>query len=329
MNMLETYFGVPNSFGVTFAALGGDFTATIGAAPATIKLPRVKWSGDDDHRRADLTSPAWSHIPTDHDWSKALDTHWPWGSPSSYSTKDPSQSTAWVTHFGVTAECADGPEAAQQTATALLDALDDWWRAVCDWIEVLTGQIHGAPSETLYLGDHHPAWTTVGGASQRLYSRSPAVVTVFSETGPGAPIALTPELFQVALDGAPASPPPTEWLLIRDGRLALKVGSTRQAVIDAGTATELAITKLLQDRLTGTPGDIVQALLDGHRMLAKRIALLKRLGGTIPAGCQSGLVDPRNRATHDGTNPPGSDAREALRIANEFVEAAYPLASYR
>jgi hypothetical protein len=132
-----------------------------------------------------------------------------------------------------------------------------------------------------------------------------------------------------ALDRAPGGPPPTEWLLIRDGRLALRIGLTRRAVIEASTATELAITKLRQHRLTATPGDVVHTLLDGHRMLGKRTALLKRRGGTIPTGCQPGLIDPRNKATHRGTNPPNNDAREALRIASEFVETAYSLTSYR
>lgn len=330
MPVLETYFESPHHFGVAFNALGRNYDTTINGFPVTISLPSVRWSGDEGQIRADLDSPLWEHVPDDHDWSKTLDTHWPWGSVSTYRTDDRETGSAWVSHFRVSTNCTDGPDAAQSAANSMLDALDDWWPSVCDWIEVLTRQVHGVPRATVVLGDSHPVWTEIHGTRRRLFSRSPQVVNVVHLTGTGGPDALTPSLFQSALDQAMIAPPPTEWLLVRDGHIALETGATRRAVIDAGTASELAVTKLIQDQLAASPEDIIQAMLEGYRMLSNRIKLLRKFAGaaSIPNNVSSVLVEPRNRATHQGANPSAAEAGEALRIAAELVEAAYPLVTY-
>lgn len=329
MPVLETYFESPHRFGVAFSALGGHYDTTIGGLPVTVSLPKVRWAEPDgDWIRADLVSPEWTNVPEDHPWHKTLRTSWPWGSPSSYHGKERTGS-AWVSHFRVSTQCSDDADEAQVVATTLLDSLDDWWPAVCEWIEVLTGQAHGIPSKTVVLGDHHPAWTAVQGIERRLFSTSPQVAEIVHLTGDAD--AIEPDLFQAALDRAVVGPPPTEWLLIRDGRVAHHSGSNRRAVIDAGTATELALTKIIEDHLVGTPAIVIEQLLAGHRMLSNRLKLVKKLGAgsSVPSETHKGLVEPRNVATHQGSNLTAMEAREALRIAAIIVDAAYPLASFR
>ena len=74
---------------------------------------------------------------------------------------------------------------------------------------------------------------------------------------------------------------------------------------------------------------MIEQLLEGHRMLSRRTALLKKLGGNLPAGTKGKLVDPPNRATNDGANPQAKQSFDALIIAVEIVEVAYQLAPCR
>jgi hypothetical protein len=64
-------------------------------------------------------------------------------------------------------------------------------------------------------------------------------------------------------------------------------------------------------------------------MLGKRLQLWEKSGGNPPANTQKRLIDPRNAATHEGANPTPNESYDALLIAAEIVEAAYPLASFQ
>lgn len=323
VTLLETYFELPHRVGVTIDSLGRDYSAQVDGMAVTIRLPRIEPS----ETLPSLVAPDFANVFADDGFSSEVLANLHWGIESVHDSHDKSLGTAWISAVGLTTECEAGD--GQAAANRLTDAMDDWWPSVCDWIEVLTRQVHAAPSKTLILGPHHPIWAKTDREVKRLYRQSPLSVTFHRDDSPDAPVALTVDLLEAALTRTAAGPPPTEWLLIRDGRLAHQSGSRRLAVIDAGTAVELAITKLLRDQLQAVPEDVFEQLLDGHRMLGRRAALLKKFGGTLPADTQAKLVDPRNRATHNGANPPAKESYDALHIAAEIVEAAYPLASYR
>jgi hypothetical protein len=252
-----------------------------------------------------------------------------WGIESAHNLEDKTLGTAWVSTVGLTTECEAGGE--QAAADKLTDAMDDWWPSVCDWIEVLTRHVHAVPSKTLILGPHHPIWAQTDGEVKRLYRQSPLSVTIHRNDGPDAPIALTVDLLEAALARAAEGPPPTEWLLIRESRLAHQSGSRRCAVIDAGTAVELAITKLLREQLHAVPEDVFEQLLEGHRMLGRRAALLKKFGGTLPADTTAKLGEPvpakptmgptrqpRSRTTHSTSPPRSSKPRTRSRSTDRF-----------
>lgn len=321
MTLLETYFELPHSVGVTADILGGDYPVKVDGMAVTIRFPRMEKS----RNWPLLVAPEFVNVFDDDGLSKVLDDL-QWGAEATR-FQDNEPPTAWVSAVGLTTECEAGDE--QAAADRLTDLMDAWWPSVCDWIEVLARQVHDALGNTLVLGPHHPIWAKPAGKVKRLYRQSPIDITIDLNDGPDAQLVLTVELLKVALARAAEGPPPTEWILIRDGRRAHRSGSTRRAVIDFGTAVELALTKLLRDRLPELEEDVFEELLAGHRMLGARTALLKRLGGTLPEGTQKKLVDPRNRATHTGANPPPTESYGARLIAVKIVEAAYPLASFQ
>ncbi len=81
-------------------------------------------------------------------------------------------------------------------------------------------------------------------------------------------------------------PPPAEWALIRDARLLLNAGHIRRAVLDAGTAAELAMTMLVDNYLddANIQGPLRKAITGAYNNLGSKNALLKLLrSGLMPS----------------------------------------------
>jgi hypothetical protein len=124
--------------------------------------------------------------------------------------------------------------------------------------------------------------------------------------------------------------PPAEWLFIRDAGSLLNSGQNRRAVIDAGTAAELAITTLIDKCLVtaNTAESVRTALLERYTALGGRASLLRRLRKELLSDhLQRDLIEPRNLATHGGHLLTDAQARTAVDRAVDIVEEAYPLDS--
>jgi hypothetical protein len=123
--------------------------------------------------------------------------------------------------------------------------------------------------------------------------------------------------------------PPVEWLFIRDARSLLNARQYRRAVIDAGTAAELAMTTLIDRRLGNAEEAIKKALYAKYQTLSGRNQLMNKLdAGDTPERLQQDLGEPRNNAAHTGASPIFDDASLAIRKATELVEQAHPLSSF-
>ena len=132
-------------------------------------------------------------------------------------------------------------------------------------------------------------------------------------------------------------PPPDEWLFIRDARSLLSAGQSRRAVVDAGTAAELAMTTLIDKYLDDThvtDAAVRTAFGRFNNLVAKKEVLKLLRPGLLPERTQPDLIDLRNTADH-GRSKAGhrwdeitfEQAQTAVDIATAIVESAYPLAS--
>jgi hypothetical protein len=120
--------------------------------------------------------------------------------------------------------------------------------------------------------------------------------------------------------------PETEWLFIRDARSLLRAGDYRRAVIDAGSAAELALTELLRRRLASVDPVIRDTLLDRNRGLDRRAMLTRDLNaGIVLNTFAENLNRPRTRATHGKEPIEAAEARAAVDEAAAIVAQAYPL----
>jgi hypothetical protein len=110
---------------------------------------------------------------------------------------------------------------------------------------------------------------------------------------------------------------------------AATTANWRVAVIDAATATEVALTTGLTAELSVTlsSGD-VKKKLDGTRMLGPRIQLARTLGMSLPARIQEDLVDYRNTVVHKGTDITGAQAKAAIEAAWAVVRQYDPVPAW-
>jgi hypothetical protein len=138
----------------------------------------------------------------------------------------------------------------------------------------------------------------------------------------------TPWAWAHALDHASAGDqPPLARALMTTATQAAATADWRVAIIDAATATEVALTTGLTAQLSATlsPHDVERRLASA-RMLGRRIDLARSLGMTLPARIQDDLVKHRNAVVHEGISVTGSNASAAIATAWEVVDQYEPLA---
>jgi hypothetical protein len=140
-------------------------------------------------------------------------------------------------------------------------------------------------------------WLRHEGQARDVWNPAPIHATM-------SPInALTREMWQGILGAASdGRQPPTEYLLLRDSFAANRRGQGRRAVLDAATAAELALTRLLDQELAAGRQDLATYVKDQSKQIGGRIRALTALGIQIPGGGKNNqlvmehLAAPRNKA---------------------------------
>lgn len=307
-------------FLVSADCLGKDFNTTITGQDVTISLPTYDPEGG-----SELREPTWINEPPDY-------TGWPqdWGHISFSQTDADGKKipvNARVRQFRFAMQRDENSENFDN-AQAVYHGLESWWNAATSWIEVLSGQPVtelGRAQKPVVLGQALRIWATAEEGDARHLSLVPPAITFSLPLRTNLPH----DVFKRCLAQASgATQPPDEWLLIRDARALLLVGEGRRAVLDAGTASELALTKLLDRRLAATDIAVTQALLPKYQMLGQMSQLAAKLGINLPPRFQQVLIEPRNDAAHDGVQITPTIASAAIDAATQVVDLAYPRASY-
>lgn len=316
---IETYLELPHTLEVEFDVLGREFATQVGSTTVRVRFPCRSSSG----KSAFLEAPTIDSVLGDSLGATLL-TEFVWGRESSFN-KSNQPGSAWIYGVGLGIEPRPGKP---NDVDAASEAISTWWPRVCDWVEVLTGQVHEPASRVHLLGPHQAFWVRSDADVNREFRPTHATKAHRLVGGHGGAVWLTADLFTAALRNAPDEAPAPR-LLVRHAKLALRRGSRRLAIIDAGTAAELSITELLRRLNPQMSAAQFESYLDENRMLGNRLKLLRAAGGNPPPDTYDKLVKPRNVAAHEAITPSFEDTGEAIRIANMLVEDAYPLANYR
>jgi hypothetical protein len=104
-------------------------------------------------------------------------------------------------------------------------------------------------------------------------------------------------------------------------------GEYRQCVLDAATAFEMALTQMLDARLSHlSPGE-KKLIEDKYRQIIGLSDGLRRLGCDVPsnADIKQKLAEPRNAAIHKGRIILKVEAQEALQFVKDFIYSRFPL----
>lgn len=194
-----------------------------------------------------------------------------------------------------------------------------WFDRVKDWVEVMTGQDLYEYERPYTERDNRPY------GSFYLF-RDGAGTDVTPERGIWMspwPIekSITKPKWVAALAAASEQKRPrAEHLIMRDANAALVREHHRKAVVDAGSAVELAITRRIRERLAGKNEEpVIESLLRAHANLGRRVTLARKLGVALPAKLERDLVIPRNNAVHKGETPDPLSAMVAVHVAGEIV----------
>jgi len=220
---------------------------------------------------------------------------------------------------------SDDNSAIQAKATSIMQGFNEWWALATSWIEIASEEDFEPAPRPSTSPNWVRFWTDQGtGEVTEIVGMGFSVDCRMSKTIPLNPSSLQ-SVFTLASEG---KQPPIEWLLIRDSRFFLYTRQWRRAVIDAGTASEVAIVKMIDEPLAETALILRNKLLSDNQGLKRRGELLTLLGGSLPSRFQQRLIEPRNDASHEGADPTELDARDAVEAAVEVVKSALPLTTF-
>jgi len=193
------------------------------------------------------------------------------------------------------------------------------------WIEAVSGQLlnSGSQRSTAVIGQEMPFWEITSTQPARPVS---VTTTVNLDLNARDLVGIVghAELEEVFALGSRGWEPPLEWQLISSARGALYTANWRRAVIDAGTAAELAVTSRIETLTGGVDSRIQSALLSAYQMLGKRSELVGKLGGKLPDRFKDSLIEPRNSAVHRGVVTP-DEAHTAIAAAVTVVRQNGPV----
>ena len=332
---LEGHFLV-GGFGlyVHTECLGHTFTSRAGTHDLTIGLPQLPHDAGSTPNTV-LIPPVWAYGPRDENERLNESNVIRWGIAPGYGAEKVYPESA--KHAAIVYRCrfyttltASSDEEFNTAADDSLSELDDWWTRFTSWVGILASQ------DFVGLGGYAWRGTRSGSlsmwASNEQGQRAGRDIRSYFTPNRGIPPSVLElhDLQACVTATGTQEPPPAAWLFIRDARSLLNAGQNRRAVIDAGTAAELAMTALIDNYLAtaNTDEPVRKALAKRYAALEGHAALLRRLRpGLLSDQLQRDLVEPRNHATHGGRTLTDEQAQTAVDMATDIVEEAHPLAT--
>jgi len=269
LTRLEWWHGVEPGFVAHSVLLEETFATRIATYDATVHPPSISAPGIPNAGGL-LTPPRIGERPaaTPEDY---------WGEIHQFGA-DKVPVGVIVRQLAFTAELADEVDLSE-AVVSIVGAMDEWWENVRAWLEVTTGQhlTQVGHQDVEVIGNKTPIWPLKDdGTYGKKFNFDVTIAGAMPRRVRGVSADLLRECVLRSSDG-----PPLAWTLLRDASSLHHVGQYRRAVIDAATAAELGVTKMLDIRLNDVEEQVRAALLKAHTMLGRKKALLAALG--LPA----------------------------------------------
>jgi hypothetical protein len=199
---------------------------------------------------------------------------------------------------------------------AIFGSLDPWLDRLRNWIEVLVEQDLD-PDHPLRSHSVMAEGLTLLALDDDLVS-SPRRANQITILGREEEPVNLPTLRRAATLASAGLDPGTAHLLLRDGRAALRRENRRRAIIEVGTALEIALADLNRTQ--------VKTAFKGKPTLGTYVrdpGIVK--AAKLPSATQKMVVDPRNDAIHNNIVPTSNAVAAAAQIVVEVVRRIDPL----
>lgn len=202
--------------------------------------------------------------------------------------------------------------------------LIDWREAFTDWFEAIeyTDMEYGGvdtDQEKTVSAYFLPVGTKKSRRIKQKNAHSLAITVQMSED-----LELR-RLRRVLRQTATGKRPPTYYKQLISALRYYHNHEYRQTVLDVATATELAMTQMLDDKLSGRPAPQRRKLLKKYRQLSGLELGLTTLGVAVPSGISTNIGRPRNAAMHRGMEITSPVAQTALHEAKAFIYSKLPI----
>jgi hypothetical protein len=318
-NRLLVRYPLPVGVGVARDVLGDVSATCVGDRSGHVHLPRLRGEEPvliqpavldsliEEPRYVDGTDPERDILTSPWGWPLS------WGTPGEQTSLAVSQVVVTLDHVM--------PAQAPDVLALCRKELPQWFTRLKDWCEILTKQDLDvvAPRERIRLdGKGWACW----------HDSNPIQVSsrVFMDFDYGEPVSQTRWNRLVMLAGA-RTQPHTEHLLLRDARSAQVRRQYRRAVLDAATAMEIALHRLLAEKHRQHPSPLADELI----RLSERWSMgtLRRVVagfGDLPPSMTDDLITLRNEVIHKkAKKPTGVESKTMLAAASDLVAIATPI----
>lgn len=332
---LEGHFACGNGLFIAIECLGHSYNTKTATHDVSISLPTLRRNWQEGH----LDPPTWTYRSSQEPKQNAdvVDEKFEWGvtvgyhnEPDGSQAPDYARVSRW--RFETTITTTRMASDFFGARTRVVRELESWWELTSSWISIFTKQ-NSVPIGKAGSGMRVGSIITWSGDANS-YRVNPSIDTsrpVLSATG--VDILNHRTLTACLTLAASQTEPPLEWLFIRDARSLAAAKEYRRAAIDACTASELALTALIDNAFDANniPAAARKAQFDAHHGIAKLKNLHAKVGaaGALPKRLVEDVGALRNKAAHRGYDPTPSETTLAIQTATAVVELASPLSKYR
>jgi hypothetical protein len=296
---------------VPLSALGMSMRTNVANRPAELRLPGPPLREDGSGLQGgELTPPAFQHIQDGDQLRTWMDDDAPpgWGKVH---MRWPGGGAAAIWRCALAVEDA-GPFQPQEIAEAVFGAVGTWWFVALDWLEIAFNQPLDAGDRATERTAINPCLWTHDGSKVVLLNDE---LHASSWGGPEVDAAALHKVLRLA---GHLVRPELAWQLIRDARRQQLLNEHRRAVVDAGTAAEVALQRLLQHHGNATSGE---------ETLGQLVSRTNEIPVLTDLSAPADLVNVRNDAIHRAVTPKQQDVVRAIQISRQYVDWTWPRAS--
>jgi hypothetical protein len=301
-----------------------EFPIRVGTISGSASLPELRPGA---FGRPRLVTPPLIRLGRSPGWSDGRGPSTPWGHPLDLDRLDDDGAVSVAMLAMRFPLPAAGPNSVGELVNRLYESMGPWSKRLTDWLDVVFDRPRFVRSKITL------SYRKTARLHGLTLERVDAAGSKMTEPPPPQPEPIQFEVLQGVeerdwwsiLDRVSAGvDPPIERLLLRDARQELEQ-DPRRAVLDVGTAAELALTRMLDNQLRGLPSNVADVITRQSRQLGRLSETLSRLDVVLPQSLQNDLIDVRIAAAHRGRPPSIEQAEAALRLAGDLVEQAQPI----